>query len=102
MKIKKDDKVIVITGKYKGVIGSVIKSIPAENKIVVAGVNKVKKHQKPRMGDAGGMVEKELPISVSNVLYYDEKMSKPSRVGYRFLEDGTKVRFSKVSGEQIN
>jgi large subunit ribosomal protein L24 len=102
MKIKKDDKVIVLTGKYKGVVGSVIKSMPAEKKIVVAGVNKVKKHQKAKMGSAGGIVEKELPINVSNVAYYDEKLSKASRIGYKFLEDGTKVRFSKASGEQIN
>ncbi len=102
MKIKKNDKVIVLTGKCKGVIGSVLKSLPSEKKIFVAGVNVVKKHQKAKLGSPSGVIEKELPISVSNVAYYDEKLSKPSRVGYRFLEDGTKVRFSKVSGEQIN
>jgi large subunit ribosomal protein L24 len=102
MKIKKDDKVIVVTGKYKGVIGSVVKSLPSENKIVVAGVNKVKRHQKPRMGITGGIIEKELPIDVSNVLYYDEQAGKPSRIGYKILEDGKKVRFSKVSGNQID
>lgn len=102
MKIKKDDKVIVIAGKYKGVVGSVLKSFPADKKIIIAGVNKVKRHQKPRMGDAGGIVEKELPINISNVSYYDEKAGKASRIGYKFLEDGKKVRFSKVSGNQID
>lgn len=102
MKIKKDDKVIVLSGKYKGVIGNVVKSLPADNKIVVASVNKVKRHQKPRMGNAGGIVEKELPINVSNVSYYDEQAGKASRIGYKFLEDGKKVRFSKVSGNQID
>lgn len=102
MKIKKDDKVIVLTGKYKGVVGSVLKSIPSDKKIVVGGVNKVKKHQKARMGVPAGVVEKELPIDVSNVAYYDEKVKKASKIGYKFLEDGTKVRFSKASGEQIS
>lgn len=102
MKIKKNDKVIVLSGKYKGVIGAVIKSLPAEKKIFVAGVNIVKKHQKAKLGAPSGVIEKELPIAISNVAYYDEKLSRPSRIGYRFLEDGTKVRFSKASGEQIN
>jgi large subunit ribosomal protein L24 len=71
MKIKKDDEVIVLTGKYKGKTGTVTQSIPKEGKVVVSGVNVVKRHTKPGMGGPGGITEKELPIDVSNVAFYD-------------------------------
>lgn len=101
MKIRKDDEVIVIAGKYKGRKGTVLKAFPKESRVLVSGVNVVKRHQKPGMAGPGGVVEKELPIHVSNVAIFDSKNQKASRVGYKRLDDGTKVRVSKASGEQL-
>ncbi len=101
MKIKKGDKVIVITGKDKGKTGEVTKAMPKENKVIVSGVNMVKRHQKPSQESAGGIVSKEAPIHVSNVAIVDPKSGKGSRVGMRFLDDGRKVRVAKKSGEVI-
>jgi large subunit ribosomal protein L24 len=102
MKLKKDDPVIVLSGKYKGKQGTIVKALPKENKVMVGGVNVVKRHQKAGAAGAAGIVEKELPIHVSNVAYYDAKAKKASRVGYKRLDDGTKVRVLKASGEQIS
>jgi large subunit ribosomal protein L24 len=102
MKLKKDDPVVVLSGKYKGKQGTIVKSLPKDNKVVVGGVNVVKRHQKAGAGGAEGIVEKELPIHVSNVAYFDAKSGKASRVGYKRLEDGTKVRVLKASGEQLS
>lgn len=100
-KIKKNDEVIVIAGKDKGSRGSVLHVM--EEKVLVSGVNKVKKHQKPNpvKGDAGGIVEKEMPVHISNIAIYNAATKKADRVGYKALEDGRKVRIYKSSGEVI-
>ena len=98
MKIKKGDKVKVITGAYKGTVAEVIKAMPKENKVIVEGVNIVKKHQKPTQANPdGGIIEKEAPIHVSNVMAYDTKAKKASRIGYK-EEKGKKVRVLKKTG----
>jgi large subunit ribosomal protein L24 len=102
LKIKKVDKVVVITGRDRGKTGEVKKVLPAENRVVVDGVNMVKRHTSPSAGNAGGIVEKEASIHISNVAYVDPKTDKPTRVGYKRLEDGRKVRFAKRSGEIID
>jgi large subunit ribosomal protein L24 len=102
MKIKKGDRVVVLTGRSKGKIGEVLKVLPKENRAIVQGVNTVKRHTRPSQGNPGGIVEKEAPIHVSNVGHLDPASDKPTRVGYRFLEDGRKVRFAKRSGEMID
>jgi len=101
-KIKKDDDVIVIVGKDKGNRGSVLQVLG--DYLLVAGINKVKKHQKPNpvKGLSGGIVEKELPIHVSNVAIYNATAKKADRVGIKSLEDGRKVRVFKSSGEMID
>ncbi|MDE1147537.1 MAG: 50S ribosomal protein L24 [Azospirillaceae bacterium] len=101
-KIKKADKVIIIAGKDKGKQGEVIAVLPKENRVKVRGVNLVKKHQRPTPTTQGGIVELEAFIDVSNVAHVDPKTNKPTRVGYRILEDGRKVRFAKASGEVID
>ena len=102
LKIKKGDKVVVITGRDKGKTGEVKQVLRAENRVVVDGVNMVKRHTAPSAGNAGGIVEKEASIHVSNVACVDPKTDKPTRVGYKTLEDGRKVRFAKRSGEIID
>lgn len=102
MKIKKGDKVIVITGKDKGKTGEVTKAMPKDNKVVVSGVNMVKRHQKPTQENAGGIVNKEAPIHVSNVAIVDPKTGKATRLGTKVLEGGRKVRVAKRSGEVID
>lgn len=102
MKIKKGDKVIVVSGKYKGKTGSILRAIPADEKVVIEGVNVVKRHKKNRAtGTKGEIVEMAMPIHVSNVMLEDPKTKKPSRVGYKFDDKGNKVRFAKKSGEVI-
>ena len=100
-KIKKNDDVIVITGKDKGNRGSVLSVLG--DRVLVSGINKVKKHQKPNpvKGVSGGIVEMEMPIHVSNVAIYNAATKKADRVGTKFLEDGRKVRVFKSSGEVI-
>ena len=102
LKIKKGDKVKVITGKNKGKTGDVIKVFPASNKLIVSGVNLVKKHTKPSQMSEGGIIQKELPIHVSNVSHIDPKTNEATKVGYKILEDGKKIRFAKKSGEIIS
>ena len=101
MRIKKGDKVKVITGAYKGTIGEVTKAFPKEDKVIVEGVNMVKKHLRPtQQNPEGGIVEKEAKIHVSNVMLYDEKNKQASRVGYE-MKDGKKVRIYKKSGAEV-
>ena len=102
-KIKRDDEVVVLTGKDKGKRGTVRKVLD-DQRVVVSGVNMIKKHTKPnpQMGISGGIVEKEAAIQVSNVAIFNPSASKADRVGYRVLEDGKKVRIYKSSGEQID
>ena len=100
MKIKKGDQVIVITGRDKGKTGEVIQAMPKESKVLVRGVNLVKRHTKPTQENAGGIVSKEKPIHVSNVALIDPKSGKATRVGIK-LDKGQKVRIAKKSGEVI-
>ena len=101
MKIRKGDKVIVLTGRDKGQTGDVLKAIPSESRVIVRGVNMVKKHQAPTRGNQGGIINKEAPIHVSNVALVDPETGKATRVAYKILEDGTKVRVARQSGEVI-
>jgi len=102
-KIRKGDDVAIITGKDKGKRGTVLRVLDAE-KLLVEGVNKVKKHQKPNpmQGSSGGIVEKEMPIHVSNVALFNPATQKADRVGVKVLEDGRKVRFFKSNGEVLD
>jgi large subunit ribosomal protein L24 len=102
LKIKKGDKVQVVTGKNKGRVGDVIKVFPSKNSIIVSGVNLCKKHTKPSQTSEGGVIQKELPIHVSNVSHIDPKTNEITKVGYKILENGEKVRFAKKSGEIIS
>ena len=100
MKIKKGDQVIVITGRDKGKTGEVIQAMPKDSKVLVRGINLVKRHTKPTQENAGGIVSKEQPIHVSNVALIDPKSGKATRVGIK-VENGQKVRVAKKSGEVI-
>ncbi len=101
-KIRKGDRVIVIAGRDKGKIGEVLKVMPKENRAIVQGVNIVKRHQRPTADQPGGIVEKEAPIHISNLAHIDPKDHKPTRVGFKVLDDGRKVRYAKRSGEVID
>ena len=102
-KIRKGDRVQVLTGRDKGKNGEVLAVNPTENRALVQGVNVVKRHQKPRgMNAPGGIQEKEAPIHLSNLALLDPKSGKPTRVGFRGLEDGKKVRVAKPSGEGLD
>ncbi len=101
LKIRKGDKVQVITGKNKGKVGDVVKVLPKDNKIIVSGINMAQKHTKPTRTSDGGIIQKEMPIHISNVSHIDPKTSSITKVGYKYLEDGKKVRFAKKSGELI-
>ena len=101
-KIKKGDEVIVLTGRDKGKKGEVLRMLRAENRALVQGVNVAKRHTAPSNTNPGGILEKELPIQISNLALVDPKDGGPTRVGYKFLEDGRKVRYAKRSGEVID
>ncbi len=101
-KIKKGDKVVVISGSDKGKTGEVLKVLPTENRVIVQGVKMVKRHTRPSAVNQGGIVEKEATIHVSNVAHIDPSTDKPTRVGFKFVEDNRKVRFAKGSGEVID
>lgn len=101
-KIKKGDRVIVRTGRDKGVVGEVLKLVLADNRAVVQGVNKVKRHTAASNTSAGGIIEKEMSIDLSNLAIVDPKDDKATRVGFKQLDDGRKVRFAKRSGEVID
>lgn len=102
MKVKKGDKVQVLAGRDKGRTGEVLKVLPKENRVIVQGVNVVKRHQKPSYTHQGGIMEKEASIDISNVAHVDPKDDRPTRVGIKTLEDGRKVRVAKRSGEIID
>ena len=102
LKIKKGDKVIVISGKNKGAIGEVLKIIPEKNRAMVRGINIVKKHTKPTQNQPGGIKEIESTINISNIAFLEEEKNKPTRIGFKFLEDGRKVRYSKLTGEVVD
>lgn len=101
MKIKKGDQVIIIAGKDKGAKGEVLKTLPAESRVIVQGVNIATKHTKPSQLTPGGVEKKELPIHVSNVALADPKSGKPTKVGFKVLKDGKRVRVARKSGETI-
>ncbi|MFZ5673657.1 MAG: 50S ribosomal protein L24 [Pseudomonadota bacterium] len=102
LKIRKGDKVVVRTGRDKGKVGEVLRVFPEDNRALVQGVNVVRKHQKQTPGQEGGIVSKEMPIHISNIALRDPKDGKPTRVGFKTLKDGKKVRFAKSSGEVID
>ena len=97
-KYKKGDEVIVKTGKDKGKIGKISKVINNLDKVVITGINISKKHQKPSQESKGGIINKEMPIHISNILAYDAKTKKSSKIGFK-IEDGKKIRILKNSGE---
>jgi large subunit ribosomal protein L24 len=101
-KIKKGDKVVVTTGRDKGRTGEVVQVVPKEERALVRGVNMVKRHQRQTMNQEGGIISKEAPVHLSNLAYADPKDGKPTRVGFKVLDDGRKVRFAKRSGELID
>ncbi|AFC70927.1 50S ribosomal protein L24 [Rickettsia australis] len=101
LKVKKGDEVVVITGKHKGKKGKILKVFPEDSKVIVSGVNLVKKHTKPNQMSGGGIIIKELPIHISNIAHIDPKTGNPTKVAFKFLEDGSKVRVAKKSGEII-
>ncbi|MCR9222191.1 MAG: 50S ribosomal protein L24 [Alphaproteobacteria bacterium] len=101
-KIKKGDRVVVLTGRDKGKEGEVVSVRPKEHKVVVQGVALAKRHTRASQTSQGGVVEKEMPIDVSNVSLLDPKDNKPTRVGFKVLNDGRKVRVAKRSGEVID
>lgn len=102
-KIKRNDQVIVITGRDKGKLGRVNRVLP-DGRLIVSGVQMIKKHQKPnpQLGVAGGILEKEAPIQVSNVAIYNPATKEADRVGFKILEDGKKIRVFKSSGEAVD
>jgi large subunit ribosomal protein L24 len=101
--IKKGDQVIVITGKDKGKKGQVLAAYPADGRVLVEGVNMIKRHTNPNVANPqGGIIEREAPINASNVMIVDPKTGEPTRVGKKFLADGTKVRYAKKSGEVLD
>ena len=102
MKIKKGDTVVVISGRDKGKSGEVLRVLPADRRLIVQGIHIARRHTKPRMGDPGGIVDTELTIDVSNVAHIDPQSGKPTRVGYKILDDGRKVRVARRSGEVID
>ena len=107
MRIKTGDEVVVIAGNDKGETGTVQRVIPRENRVVVSGINVVKKHQKPRPTGGrtqaqGGIIEFEAPIHVSNVMLVDPETDEPTRVGIRRDEDGHRIRYAKKSGTELD
>ena len=100
-KIKKGDEVIVLAGKDKGKKGKIIKLLPKLNKAIVSDINKVKKHQKPGNNEPGGIIEKDMPLHISNVAFFDVSSNKGTRIGYTVNKSGKKVRVNKKSGKEI-
>ena len=100
LKLKKGDEVIVLAGKDKGKKGKIIKMLPKKNKAIVSEINKVKKNQKPDNNQPGGINEKEMPIHISNLSFFDSASGKAARVGFK-VSDGKKTRINKLSGKEI-
>ena len=101
-KIKKGDKVIVLAGRDRGKTGEVLRVMPKEGRVLVRGVNMVKRHTRPSQTNPGGILEKEATIHASNVSLVDPKDDRPTRVGFKTLESGAKVRYAKRSGEMLD
>ena len=100
IKLKKGDEVIVLAGKDKGKTGKIVKMLPKQMKAVVSEINKVKKNQKPDNNQPGGITEKEMPMHISNLSYYDAELKKGVKIGFKF-SNNKKVRITKVSGKEI-
>ena len=101
IKLKKGDEVIVLSGKDKGKTGKIVRVIPDIRKVIVTDVNKYKKHQKPGNNEPGGIIEKDMPLHISNVAFYDPSSKKGIRVGYSLNKDGKTMRINKQSGKAI-
>ena len=101
IKLKKNDEVIVLSGKDKGKTGKITLVKPQINRAVVAGINKVKKNQKPDKNQAGGIIEKEMPIHISNLAYYDRSLKKGIRTGFKFNDKNNKIRINKQTKKEI-
>ena len=101
IKLKKGDEVIVLAGKDRGKTGKIVRVIPDIRKVIVTDVNKYKKHQKPGNNEPGGIIEKDMPLHISNVAFYDPTSKKGIRVGYKFNKDSKKIRINKKSGKEI-
>ena len=101
IKLKKGDEVIVLAGKDKGKMGKITLVKPKVNKAIVAGINKVKKHQKPDNNQAGGIVEKEMPIHISNLAYYDNSLKKGVRLGFKFTDKNKKIRINRDNSKEV-
>ena len=101
-KIKKGDKVVVITGSDRGKTGEVLRVLRSEMRVLVQGVNMMKRHTRPSPGEPGGIIEKEAPVHISNVAHIDPKDDKATRVGWKTVEGDRKVRFARRSGEVID
>ena len=100
-KIRKGDRVVVLSGRDKGKKGEVIRVMPKEERALVRGVNTVRRHQRQTAQQEGGIITKEGPIHLSNLAHEDPKDGKPTRIGFKVLDDGRKVRVAKRSGEQL-
>ena len=101
MKLKKGDEVVVLAGKDKGKTGKILFVKPQVNKAIVSGINKVKKNQKPDKNQAGGIIEKEMPIHISNLAYYDRSLKKGIRTGFKFNDKNNKIRINKQTKKEI-
>ncbi len=101
-KIKRGDRVVVMAGRDKGKKGEVMRVLRQDRRAVVSGVNMMKRHTRPSTGNPGGIVQREAPLHISNLALQDPKDGQPTRVGFRFLDDGRKVRYAKRSGEVID
>ena len=101
IKLKKGDEVIVLVGKDKGKTGKIIKVNPIINKAIVSGINNIKKHQKPDNNQSGGIVEKEMPIHISNLAYHDLTLKKGVKIGFKFSKNDKKIRYNKQTQKEI-
>tara|TARA_B100001175_G_C19171260_1_gene477569 strand:- start:173 stop:490 length:318 start_codon:yes stop_codon:yes gene_type:complete len=101
IKLKKGDEVIVLAGKDKGKKGKIVRVIPDIRKVIVSDINKYKKHQKPGNNEPGGIIEKDMPIHISNIAFLDSETNKSTRIGFSVNKDGKKVRINKKSGKEI-
>ena len=99
-KLKKGDEVIILTGKDKGKTGKIVKMIPKQSKAIVSEINRVKKNQKPDNNQPGGIIDKEMPIQISNLSFYDQDQKKGIRIGFKIINN-KKVRINKSSGKEI-
>ena len=102
LKVKKGDRVVILSGKDKGKIGEILKILSGSHRAIVQGVNMAKRHTSPSQAGAGGIIEREASVHISNIALIDPKDDKGTRIGYKNLDDGRKVRYAKRSGEVID